>query len=110
MIVDLIGINAKYIHSNPAIYSLRACTGEYRDYVRIREFTINQRMEEIRQEIYFCKKHGVENHLHHINHTGDTKAYISSLLGRVSFVLQTEPCDQEFLDYKEFLTNKLHNV
>ena len=64
----------------------------------------------IRQEIYFCKKHGVENHLHHINHTGDTKAYISSLLGRVSFVLQTEPCDQEFLDYKEFLTNKLHNV
>lgn len=52
MIIDLIGINAKYIHSNPAVYSLRACAGEYKESVRIREFTINQRMEEIRQEIY----------------------------------------------------------
>ncbi|MBR4965294.1 MAG: B12-binding domain-containing radical SAM protein [Lachnospiraceae bacterium] len=52
MIVVLIGINAKYIHSNPAVYSLRACAGIYKESVRIREFTINQRMEEIRQEIY----------------------------------------------------------
>lgn len=52
MIIDLIGINAKYIHSNPAIYSLRACAGRYRENIRIREFTINQQTEEIRQEIY----------------------------------------------------------
>ncbi len=52
MIIDLIGINAKYIHSNPAIYSLRACAGKYKENIRIQEFTINQRSEEIRQEIY----------------------------------------------------------
>ena len=57
----------------------------------------------IRQEVYFCKKFGVENHLCHINYIGDTKAYLQSLLGRVSFVLQTEPREQEFLAYKTYL-------
>ena len=57
----------------------------------------------IRQEVYFCKKFGVENHLCHINYDGDAKAYLRSLLGRVSFVLQTEPGEQEFLAYKTYL-------
>ncbi len=55
MRIDLVGINAKYIHSNPAIYSLRAASGAYREYIRIREFTINQRCEEVRQSLYADK-------------------------------------------------------
>ena len=35
MKILLIGINAKYIHSNPAIYSLRACVGEYKKNIEI---------------------------------------------------------------------------
>ena len=62
----------------------------------------------IRQEVYFCKKFGVENHLRHIHYNGDTKAYIQSLLGRVSFVLQTEANDEEFLEYKSYLADALH--
>ena len=31
MNILLTAINAKYIHSNLAVYSLRACAGEYRD-------------------------------------------------------------------------------
>lgn len=52
----LVGINAKYIHSNPAIYSLRAYAGaEYRDNIEIAEYTINNRREEILSDIYLRK-------------------------------------------------------
>lgn len=49
----LVGINAKYIHSNPAIYSLRAYAGEeYKDNIELAEYTINNRKEEILADIY----------------------------------------------------------
>lgn len=49
----LVAINAKYIHSNPAIYSLRAFAGEsLREYVELAEYTINQYMPEILADIY----------------------------------------------------------
>lgn len=52
----LVGINAKYIHSNPAIRSLKAFAGkEYKDVITIREYTINNRREEILADIYKCK-------------------------------------------------------
>ena len=55
MKILLIGINAKYIHSNPAIYSLRACAGVYKENIEIAEYTINQRPEDIRRDIYLRK-------------------------------------------------------
>ena len=61
----------------------------------------------IRQEVYFIRKYGVENHLQHIHYTEDAKAYLQSLLGRVSFVLQTEPMDEEFAGYKAYLIDIL---
>ena len=49
----LVGINAKYIHSNPAIYSLRAYAGEeFRENIELAEYTINNRKEEILADIY----------------------------------------------------------
>ena len=48
----LVAINAKYIHSNPAVYSLRACAGACAEHVEIAEYTINRRTEEIRADIY----------------------------------------------------------
>lgn len=64
----------------------------------------------IRQEVYFCKRFGVENHLQHIHYTEDAKAYLQSLLGRVSFVLQTEQDEKEFLEYKSYLTDVLRQI
>ena len=55
MKILLVAINAKYIHSNPAVYSLKSCTGEYESHVDIAEFTINQQPSFILREIY--KKH-----------------------------------------------------
>lgn len=49
----LVAVNAKYIHSNPAVYSLRSYAGkELRQYVEIAEYTINQRTEQILADIY----------------------------------------------------------
>lgn len=49
----LVGINAKYIHTNPAIYSLRAYAGEkLQPFVEMAEYTINNRMEEILRDLY----------------------------------------------------------
>ena len=52
----LVGINAKYIHSNPALYSLKAYAGkEYEQHIEITEYTINHRMEDILGDIYLKK-------------------------------------------------------
>lgn len=55
MKILLVAVNAKYIHSNPAVYSLKSCTGKYESCVDIVEFTINQQQSYILQEIY--KRH-----------------------------------------------------
>ena len=55
MKILLVGINAKYIHSNPAIYSLKASAGECKENIEIVEYTINQRREDIRRDIYLRK-------------------------------------------------------
>ena len=49
----LVAINAKYIHSNPAIYSLRAYAGEeMQEHVELAQYTINQSMWDILADIY----------------------------------------------------------
>ncbi len=48
----LVAVNAKYIHSNPAVYSLKRFAGEYTDAVEIAEYTISNRMEDILEDIY----------------------------------------------------------
>ena len=50
--IVLTAINAKYIHSNPAIYSLKANAGEYGQTVELAEYTINHQREEILAGIY----------------------------------------------------------
>lgn len=52
MKVLLIAINAKYIHSNLAVYSLKAAAREFEEQVELAEFTINHRTEVIFGEIY----------------------------------------------------------
>ena len=48
----LVAINAKYIHSNLAIYSLRAYAKKIGYEVDMAEFTINQSVEYMLKEIY----------------------------------------------------------
>ena len=55
MKVLLAAINAKYIHSNLAVYSLRAFADRYRESTEIAEYTINQQLDEILRDIYTRK-------------------------------------------------------
>lgn len=52
MNIVLTAINAKYIHSNLAVYSLRAYADAYKDEIAIAEYTINQQTDEILMDIY----------------------------------------------------------
>ncbi len=58
---------------------------------------------QIRQEIYFCKKFGIEEHLRRISYAGNISGYLLKLLGKVNFVLQITPENKEFSDYKKLL-------
>lgn len=48
----LTAINSKYIHSNLAVYSLKASSEEMGELVKIKEFTINNQRENILREIF----------------------------------------------------------
>jgi len=52
MNILLTAINAKYIHSNLAVYSLKAYAAKYREDITIAEYTINQRTDEILIDLY----------------------------------------------------------
>ena len=52
MKILLAAINAKYIHSNLAIYSLRAYANRYAGEIRIKEYTINQPLDGILMDLY----------------------------------------------------------
>ncbi len=52
MNIVLTAINTKYIHSNLAVYSLRAYAREYRGEITIAEYTINQQVDEILMDLY----------------------------------------------------------
>ena len=52
MKVLLTAINAKYIHSNLAVYSLRAYAKPYRESISIAEYTINQQIDDILMDLY----------------------------------------------------------
>ncbi len=52
MKILLTAINAKYIHSNLAVHSLKAAAGDYAQMVEVCEFTINNQADYILEEIY----------------------------------------------------------
>ena len=52
MKILLTAVNAKYIHSNLAVYSLRACAKKRGLSVDVREFTVNQPAGHVLEEIY----------------------------------------------------------
>ena len=55
MKILLAACNAKYIHSNLAVYNLKSCSGEYSSRVVVKEYTINQIRDDILKDIYLEK-------------------------------------------------------
>lgn len=52
MKILLTAVNAKYIHSNLAVYSLRAYAAQWAEHLEIAEYTINHRAEQVLRNLY----------------------------------------------------------
>lgn len=61
----------------------------------------------IRQELYHLRTKGIEHHYNRVKnlpaHINTQDAYLNHLLGKVYYVLQINPDDTEFIEYRDFL-------
>ena len=60
----------------------------------------------LRQELYYCRKFGIQEHLKRIGLEIPENTYRIQLLGKVNYVLQVHPNDKDMLDARKWLLNK----
>lgn len=66
--------------------------------------------DKVRQEVYYCIKFGVANHIEHINAAAwlrSPRVYLRHLLGKINFILFVNPSDAEFQKYRNWIKNIL---
>lgn len=76
--------------------------------------TVNERVQvpaayrkKLRQEWYYCKKYGVEEHIRALSLKKDPAAYLAELMGKVQYVLQIDPENREFLQYRKEIREEI---
>ena len=57
----------------------------------------------LRQELYYCRKFGIQEHLQRIDLEIPENTYRIQLLGKVNYVLQVHPNDKDMLDARRWL-------
>lgn len=57
----------------------------------------------IRQEMYYCMKYGIADHLTKINWTDTEEAYVANLLGRINYVISIETDNLQMKKYRKCL-------
>ena len=57
----------------------------------------------IRQEMYYCQKHGIASHLETIGSNDSVETYIRRLIGRINYVLSVELQNAQMKKYREWL-------
>lgn len=57
----------------------------------------------LRQELYYCRKFGIQEHLQKIGLEITEETYRMRLLGKVNYVMQVHPDDQDMLDARKWL-------
>lgn len=60
----------------------------------------------LRQELYFCQKYGLDEHIHRLGLNMSAPQYAMQLLGRVNYVLQITPDNAKMRQYKEWSLQK----
>lgn len=61
----------------------------------------------LRQELYYCQKYGVDNHIQKLGVSISKDAYIAQLLGRVNYVLSVDPGNKQMTLYKQWLKEQV---
>ena len=76
----------------------------------VTSITVNEKVQvnskyckNIRQEVYYIKKYGLESHLDKRNNKISKKKYINKLYGKILHVLNINNSDVEFKKYKEYI-------
>ena len=59
----------------------------------------------LRQELYYCRKFGIQEHLKKISLEIPVDVHRLQLLGKVNYVLQLHPEDRDILDARKWLTS-----
>ena len=65
----------------------------------------NTYKKKLRQEIYYCRKYGIESHIATKEIDESTEQYLRKLLGRANYILSVEKDNGEVREYKEWLVN-----
>ena len=61
----------------------------------------------LRQELYYCRKFGVEEHLRKVGLVMSEEAYLQHLMGRINYVLQIRGNDQELIGARQWVCSQL---
>ena len=76
--------------------------------------TVNERVQvprfyrkKLRQEWYYCKKYGVKEHIKALSLEAEPAAYLAGLMGKVQYVLQIDPENREFLQYRKEIQEEI---
>lgn len=59
----------------------------------------------LRQELYYCRKYGVQEHLRKTGLETSADTYRRQLMGKINYVMQIDPNDRDLLQAKEWLLN-----
>ena len=59
--------------------------------------------KQIRQEMYYCMKFGIESHLKSTSNKLPIENYMLQILGRINYVLSIEPQNKQMIKYKTWL-------
>ena len=67
------------------------------------------RRRRLRQELYFCRSRGVEEHLRAAGLAEGREQCLRRLLGQVDFWLQAQPDSQEAAEYRRWLLAEMRD-
>ncbi len=65
---------------------------------------------EIRRDVFYCSKFGVEGHLERIGTNISPIKYLNSLMGRINYVLQMLPENREFTEYRTAISDMIKMI
>ena len=83
---------------------------------RVTGLVVNERVavpaccrRRLRQELYFCRRRGVEEHLRAVGLAEGREQCLRRLLGQVDFWLQAQPDSQEAAEYRRWLLDEMRD-
>jgi RNA-directed DNA polymerase len=65
---------------------------------------------DLRKELHFIKKFGIDSHINFVGYKGDREKYLKSLLGKAYFVTHLNPQDEEVKEYIKVLKQLLKQI